>query len=194
MSFQENLRYYREKAGYSKAKDFAEKLGIAYGTYLPYENQGREPRYDMLVKIATLLNVSTDTLLDMPTTKTTSSISELKDVLTRALENSPSFDLETVTESDVIIRVRYSSHLQFQHLILSTDDLIKKLIHLQDSLAIRLKDCTLQEKQQWYQFFSQLITEKGFEMVRKRTDEIKLDVQKEFDSNAQTAESIQPEK
>ncbi|MGL5258257.1 MAG: helix-turn-helix domain-containing protein [Proteocatella sp.] len=68
MPFSDNLRFYREKAGYSKAKDFAEKLGIAYGTYLPYENQGREPRYDMLVKIATLLNVSTDTLLDIPST------------------------------------------------------------------------------------------------------------------------------
>lgn len=30
MSFQENLRYYREKAGYKQSKDFAKVLDIPY--------------------------------------------------------------------------------------------------------------------------------------------------------------------
>lgn len=63
MSFQENLRHYREKAGYKTAKDFSNALGIPYNTYTAYENQKREPKLDMLVKIADLLNVSTDELL-----------------------------------------------------------------------------------------------------------------------------------
>ena len=63
MSFQENLRLYRERAGYTQAKDFAAFLGIKYTTYIAYENQGREPKYDTLCLIAATLNVSIDTLL-----------------------------------------------------------------------------------------------------------------------------------
>lgn len=63
MSFQENLKYYREKAGYKQAKDFAKVLDIPYPTYVGYESQGREPKYNTLCKIADLLNVSTDELL-----------------------------------------------------------------------------------------------------------------------------------
>lgn len=63
MSFQENLRYYREKAGYKQAKEFAQMLSLPYNTYIAYENQGREPKFNVLCKIADLLNVSTDELL-----------------------------------------------------------------------------------------------------------------------------------
>lgn len=63
MSFQENLKYYREKAGYKQAKDFAQILNIPYSTYVGYESKNREPKYEMLCKIADLLEVSTDDLL-----------------------------------------------------------------------------------------------------------------------------------
>lgn len=63
MSFQENLKYYREKSGYKTAKDFADVLNIPYTSYVAYENKGREPKYEMLCKIADLLQVSTDDLL-----------------------------------------------------------------------------------------------------------------------------------
>lgn len=63
MSFQENLRHYREKAGYKTAKDFSESLSLPYATYAAYENKNREPKYNTLCKIADLLNVSTDELL-----------------------------------------------------------------------------------------------------------------------------------
>lgn len=62
MSFQENLRNLREKTGMS-AKDMASKLNINYTTYANYENQGREPKYDLLCKIAAVLHVSIDDLL-----------------------------------------------------------------------------------------------------------------------------------
>lgn len=63
MSFQENLKYYREKAGYKSAKEFANTLGIPPNTYVGYEVRGREPKYEMLCKIVDLLQVSTDDLL-----------------------------------------------------------------------------------------------------------------------------------
>ena len=63
MTFQENLRHYREKAGYAQAKDFAAAIGVKYSTYMAYENLGREPKYDTLRRIAEALNVSIDTLL-----------------------------------------------------------------------------------------------------------------------------------
>lgn len=63
MGFKENLRRYREKAGYKQAKEFAEKLGIPYSTYAGYEIKDREPKYELLCKIADLLDVSLDELL-----------------------------------------------------------------------------------------------------------------------------------
>lgn len=63
MTFQENLRKCREAAGWKYARDFAEYVGIKYSTYVGYETQNREPKYDILVKIAKALDVSTDDLL-----------------------------------------------------------------------------------------------------------------------------------
>lgn len=62
MSFQDNLRMYRERLGIN-AKDFAAQLGIKYTTYAGYETQGREPKYDILCKISAALNVSVDELI-----------------------------------------------------------------------------------------------------------------------------------
>ena len=63
MNLDKNLRYYREQAGYNTAKEFADVLDIPYNTYTAYENQKREPKLEMLIKIADLLNVSLDDLL-----------------------------------------------------------------------------------------------------------------------------------
>lgn len=62
MSFQDNLRRYREPI-YASAKEFAAVLDIPYPTYLGYENKGAEPKYDVLCKIASALHVSIDELL-----------------------------------------------------------------------------------------------------------------------------------
>lgn len=67
MSFQENLKHYREKAGYKTAKEFADILSVPYPTYAAYENKNSEPKYEMLCKIADLLQVSTDDLLGRTT-------------------------------------------------------------------------------------------------------------------------------
>lgn len=63
MKFSENLKKYREKMGFKSAKEFAKVLDIEYSTYMGYENRRREPRYEILMKIADVLNVSIDDLL-----------------------------------------------------------------------------------------------------------------------------------
>ena len=63
MNFSENLKKYREAAGYKTAKDFAAALGIGYTTYVGYENKGREPNYETLCAIAQKLGVSVDELV-----------------------------------------------------------------------------------------------------------------------------------
>lgn len=62
MPFAENLRKYREKAGYT-AKEFSALIDVKYSTYAAYENQGSEPKYETLCKIAATLHVTTDELL-----------------------------------------------------------------------------------------------------------------------------------
>lgn len=63
MNFQENLRKYREAAGYSSARDFANVVGIAYTTYLGYESKGVEPKYEVLCCIARKIGVTPNDLL-----------------------------------------------------------------------------------------------------------------------------------
>lgn len=62
MIFNENLKRYRENTGCT-AKEFAKIIDLPYTTYISYENQGREPKYDTLKKIASTLHVSIDDLL-----------------------------------------------------------------------------------------------------------------------------------
>lgn len=56
MSFSSNLKEARERNGYTKMK-MAKLLDIPYTSYNNYEN-GREPKIDMILKIARILNVS----------------------------------------------------------------------------------------------------------------------------------------
>lgn len=63
MNFSQNLKKYREAAGYKTAKDFAAAMGIGYTTYVGYENKGYEPNYETLCAIAQKLNVSVDELV-----------------------------------------------------------------------------------------------------------------------------------
>lgn len=63
MSLKDNLREYREKAGYNQAKEFAKAAGIPYSSYSSYEN-GSWPNETNLIKIAATLHISIDTLLN----------------------------------------------------------------------------------------------------------------------------------
>lgn len=63
MNFPENLKKYREAAGYKTAKDFAAAMGIRYTTYVGYEKGSYEPNYETLCAIAQKLGVSVDELV-----------------------------------------------------------------------------------------------------------------------------------
>lgn len=65
MSFATNLRKYREQAGFKSAKEFADFINLPYTTYINYEkeNNSREPRFNIVSKIADALNISTDQLI-----------------------------------------------------------------------------------------------------------------------------------
>lgn len=60
--FSENLKRIRMETGMS-GKIIAEKLGISYSAYMNYENRASQPPFDILCKIADILQVSTDELL-----------------------------------------------------------------------------------------------------------------------------------
>lgn len=60
--FGENLVALRKAAGFSQ-KHFAQMLGIPITTLSGYENSGREPKLDLLIKMAAFLNVSIDDLI-----------------------------------------------------------------------------------------------------------------------------------
>lgn len=107
MGFQENLRYYRERAGYKQSKDFAQALDIPYSTYKGYETQGREPKYNTLCKIADLLNVSTDELLGrenniLGTNENNKIRKELNDIITFMKNEKCPFDLKFKLVNNII--------------------------------------------------------------------------------------------
>lgn len=63
MEFKDILKKYRTEKRMTKA-DFCKKLGInSYSTYNNYEVGSSEPKLDMLIKIADVLDVSLDDLL-----------------------------------------------------------------------------------------------------------------------------------
>lgn len=69
MNFAKNLRKYRKQKGL-KAIEFAQMLNLKYPTYLSYENYNKEPKFEVLVEMADLLNVSLDELLGRNCIKT----------------------------------------------------------------------------------------------------------------------------
>ena len=77
MEFKDILKSYRLKSGMTKA-EFSRKLGIdSYSTYNNYEVGSSEPKIDMLIKIADLLNVSLDDLVGRTPTNEDEKIKEL---------------------------------------------------------------------------------------------------------------------
>lgn len=60
--FGQNLIRLREREGMTR-RELAEKLGINEGTLQGYETTSREPRFELLIKIANYFGVSVDDLL-----------------------------------------------------------------------------------------------------------------------------------
>lgn len=137
MSFQENLRYYREKAGYKQAKDFAEALNIPYSTYTGYEVRNREPKYETLCKIADLLQVSTDDLLGRTTNilgndEDNRLIERINDILSTDINN---LDIELNKIDDKYIYFEFKNKLDLKEqikLMIDKKNFIKNLNIIDD--------------------------------------------------------------
>ena len=63
------IKEIRESLGYSQ-KDLAGLLGVSPSNIYNYENNRTEPSIDMLVKLSSVLNVSTDELIGIDSFKT----------------------------------------------------------------------------------------------------------------------------
>ena len=61
--FYENLKNVREKKGISQ-KEMAERIGVAKSTYSMYESGSREPNLQTIRKIANVLDVSIEYLMN----------------------------------------------------------------------------------------------------------------------------------
>lgn len=59
--FAKNLRFLRENKNMSQ-EDLAKKLGVEFATISHWENKRREPKMDMVVKIASVFNIDEDIL------------------------------------------------------------------------------------------------------------------------------------
>lgn len=62
MSFPENLRFARARAGLTQAQ-VADRMGISYSTYACYETGKRKPNPEKIKRLATILNTSADRML-----------------------------------------------------------------------------------------------------------------------------------
>lgn len=158
MSFAENLRKYRERAGYS-SKELADIIKIKYTTYLNYENAGSEPRYEILMKIADILNVSIDDLLGRTLTidKVLFSlnslgfnpiyVNEIKGYnINTALkpihldENSIYFDQSTFTEAELLAVYSYAVSLTEKNIENTREQLLSSSIEKAFNFLDKRKD------------------------------------------------------
>ena len=83
-----------------KGRELAEMLGISYSSYSKYESTDRKPDIDMLVRIADILDVTTDYLLgrtDERKVYITENPPELADIdVTEVGQSSPFTDEQLV--------------------------------------------------------------------------------------------------
>lgn len=136
MNFQERLKMCRKQAGYSSAKDFAKALGVPYPSYMAYENKGREPKYEILCKIADTLNVSIDYLIGHEP----SEFNRLCNIL-----NTLGFQIEKLKDN----RIKIKSKNGFPYAEMEQEDFIKSVQTIVDqiiSLSNPLNSITLSNK------------------------------------------------
>lgn len=98
MKFKDNLKKCREQAGFKSAKEFAAQIGVNYSTYIGYEAQGREPRYEILMKIADTLGITTDELLGyVPTYNLKQTINKYRAINVKVANSKQNKDAFIVT-------------------------------------------------------------------------------------------------
>lgn len=139
MSFQENLRRYREAAGFSSARAFAEHIGVPYTTYISYENKNAEPKYDKLCQIAAALGVTTDELLDYSPGNISWIESRLKPALTKTR-----FAVDHIDENGDVVLSFMDDDSKIGPLVLS-EKRLHAIFDEQEKVANQQRDTRLAE-------------------------------------------------
>lgn len=124
MNFRENLKMYREKAGYSSAKEFAKALDIPYSQYSSYESPSRphEPKYDLLCTIAQKLDITPNDLLAFEDNRFDSCC-----VIARTNGYKVAIENDTVIIDDSITMSRNDFIEYIEDAIESTNDIIDSI-------------------------------------------------------------------
>lgn len=132
MNLDKNLRIYRERAGYATAKEFADALDVPYNTYTAYENQKREPKLEMLIKIADLLNVSLDDLVGRtPTNEDERLKKEINDLL-----NIQEFKLKSIDKNSIL----FDMYPYNATMIVNKSAMIDYFLRLENNLSNKKKN------------------------------------------------------
>lgn len=162
MEFKDNLRLYREKRGYSSV-ELATILQVPYTTYKGYENQGREPKYETLIKIADVLDISLDDLLGRtPKNEDEQLEKELNNLLARNEQDeiyelerlgttitksgfySYAIALKEISDNTIVFTVDNDEHDNRFIFTVNKSELIKKMNEINNN-AIRSKKFELSE-------------------------------------------------
>lgn len=165
MQFQENLKYYREKAGYKTAKDFSKALKISYTTYFAYENQGREPKYEILCKIANLLNVSLDDLVGRtPTNEDEQLKNVINDIL--SVSDIKYLKLDTINSEYVSFYLCGNDEQPIKNTNFKKKEFLSKIEHIQREIQEHGKIL-------FYTWLSRVAIDKEIKNLEENTEQIK---------------------
>ncbi|WP_312088495.1 helix-turn-helix domain-containing protein [Megamonas funiformis] len=132
MEFKDILKSYRLKSGMTKA-EFSRKLGIdSYSTYNNYEVGSSEPKIDMLIKIADLLNISLDNLVGRtPANEDEQLKKEINDLL-----NIQEFKLKSIDKNSIL----FDMYPYNATMIVNKSAMIDYFLRLENNLSNKKKN------------------------------------------------------
>ena len=177
--FNERLKQARLKANLSKAS-FAKKLGLIYTTYDNYERGTVEPKVSTLIKIADILNISTDDLLGRtPKNKDEQLKKEIKEALA---QHEEPIKLEPVNlqdkKTDFISFNIYTNDNKFLW-----NSNIKKADIIYEINATRTASIIYKNKQLYTYFINTLINDAIEELKNNEKNNKNLGISKEQINN-----------
>lgn len=177
--FNERLKQARLKANLSKAS-FAKKLGLIYTTYDNYERGTVEPKVSTLIKIADILNISTDDLLGRtPKNKDEQLKKEIKEALA---QHEEPIKLEPVNlqdkKTDFISFNIYTNDNKFLW-----NSNIKKADIIYEINATRIASIIYKNKQLYTYFINTLINDAIEELKNNEKNNKNLGISKEQINN-----------
>lgn len=115
-TFAKRLKQLREEQGFSQAQ-LGEKIGISRGSVSYYENKSRIPDIEILEKLATFFNVSSDWLLGLTNIRTTdTTIQDINSIL--GLSEAAINTLLKIKEEEFLYPIFISEILECEDLLI----------------------------------------------------------------------------